>query len=326
MRIVITGGAGFLGRRLAHAIAEHGSMTGQDGQKQQVRELVLVDTHALATETVKGVTITSVAADICDRDVMAQLITDDTDSVYHLAAIVSGQAEVDFDLGYRVNLDGTRTLLELCRAVSGKIKFITTSSVAAYGGDMPDVLADNFAQMPTTSYGGQKAISEILVNDYSRKGFIDGRALRLPTIIVRPGKPNAAASSFFSSIFREPLQGERAVCPVNEEVSVWIMSPRRVIQCLIHAHELVLEQAAYRSLTLPGISITVGAMIEALERAGGKEAVQRIDWKFDPKISDIATGWPGAFEATRALEMGFRADNSIDDIIQAFIEDDMPRS
>ena len=327
MRIVITGGAGFLGQKLARALIERGSMTGADGQPRQIREIVLVDTHAVEPEPAGDITVTSVAADICDAGAMARLITAETASVYHLAAVVSGQAEADFDLGYRVNLDGTRTLLEVCRALPDKAKFITTSSVASFGGDLPETVPDTFAQMPSNSYGGQKAIGEILVNDYSRKGFIDGRVVRLPTIIVRPGKPNAAASSFASSIFREPLQGERAVCPVSADVPVWVMSPRRAIDCLIHAHELTLESAAaHRSFSMPGLSVSVGEMMAALERAGGKEAAGRVDWQFDQTISDIVSGWPGAFEATRAQAMGFKADNSIDEIIQAFIEDDLKQT
>jgi len=324
MRIVITGGAGFLGRKLADAIVERGYMTGPNGQAEQVRELVLVDTYEFEPRTAEGVQVTSVAADICDPDAMARLITPGTASVYHLAAVVSGQAEADFDLGMRVNLDGTRNLLEICRALPGTPKFISTSSVASFGGDLPDVVPDNFAQRPSNSYGAQKAISEILINDFSRKGFVEGCILRLPTIIVRPGKPNAAASSFVSSILREPLQGAHATCPVDAHLPIWVMSPRKVIECLILAHELGGERiSSNRSITLPGITVTPGEMIAALERTGGEEAAGRVEWKFDQVISDIVGGWPGAFEATRAKALGFEADHTIDEIIQAFIEDDL---
>jgi len=324
MRIVITGGAGFLGRKLAHALATGGGLAGAEGQRQQISEIVLVDTCEVKPDLVAGVNITSAAVDICDADAMARLMTPNTLCVYHLAAVVSGQAEADFDLGMKVNLDGTRALLDVCRAHAGPLKFITTSSVASFGGDMPRSVPDSFAQTPQNSYGAQKAISELLVNDYSRKGFIDGRVVRLPTIIIRPGKPNAAASSFVSAIFREPLQGQRAICPVNADLPVWVMSPRRAIECLIHAHEVPKTKLTNsRSITLPGLSVTIGEMISALKRAGGEEAVQRIDWAFDQTINDIVSRWPGAFEATRAQAMGFVADRNIDEIVQAFIEDDL---
>jgi len=324
MRIVITGGAGFLGRKLADAIAERGHLAGLDGKAEQVRELVLVDTYEFEPKSVEGIQITSVAADVCSPDAMARLITPETASVYHLAAVVSGQAEADFDLGMRVNLGGTLNLLETCRALPGTPKFISTSSVASFGGDMPDVVPDDFAQRPSNSYGAQKAISEILINDFSRKGFVDGCILRLPTVIVRPGKPNAAASSFVSSILREPLQGEPAICPVDADLPIWVMSPRKVIDSLLKAHELDSRQVSTnRSITLPGITVTPAEMIAALERAGGKAVAGRVEWKFDQMISDIVGGWPGAFEATHAKTLGFEADHTIDEIIQAFIEDDL---
>jgi len=327
MRIVITGGAGFLGRKLADAIGQRGYMTGPDGRREQVEELVLIDAYEFEPEPLSGVQVVSVAADICDRDTVARLITSETASVYHLAAVVSGQAEADFDLGMRVNLDGTRNLLEICRALPGTPKFITTSSVASFGGDMPDVVPDDFAQRPSNSYGAQKAISEILVNDYHRKGFVDGRLLRLPTVIVRPGEPNAAASSFVSSIIREPLQGKPAICPVDAGLPIWVMSPRRVIECLLKAHELDSENiSTNRSITLPGITVTPAEMIAALKQTGGEEVAARVEWAFDPAISDIVGGWPGAFEAKRARTLGFEADGDIGEIIQAFIEDDLQKA
>jgi nucleoside-diphosphate-sugar epimerase len=298
-------------------------MIDADGQQASVHELVLVDTHAFDPEPINGVQITSVAADICNAEAMAKIITPDTDSIYHLAAVVSGQAEADFDLGMRVNLDGTRTVLEVCRALPDLIKFITTSSVATFGGELPDIVPDDFAQNPSNSYGAQKAISEILVNDYTRKGFIDGRILRLPTIIVRPGKPNAAASSFVSSIIREPVQGEGAVCPVEADLPIWVMSPRKTIASLIRGHELVGKDiVGSRSIILPGITVTPASMAAALEQVAGKDVAGRIEWAIDPVISDIVSSWPGAFEAKRARAMGFEADHDIVEIIQAFIEDD----
>ncbi len=324
MQIVITGGAGFIGQKLAKALAKRGSLTGASGRATEISELILFDTHKIDPEQIGGVPIRSVAGDICDAGSVSKIITEETNCIFHLAAVVSAQAEADFDLGMRVNLDGTRTLLDVCRALSKPVKFITTSSVASYGGEMPDVVPDTFTQMPQNSYGMQKAISELLVSDYSRRGFVDGRVVRLPTIIVRPGKPNAAASSFASSILREPIQGENAVCPVSKDVALWVMSPRRAIDCLIHAHELPeADLSAHRSITLPGISVTVGEMVSALEDVAGAAVAARIEWKFDSVISDIVGGWPGAFEATRAREMGFKADCDIREIIEAFIEDDL---
>jgi D-erythronate 2-dehydrogenase len=324
MRIVITGGAGFLGRKLAQAIVQRGTMTGPEGRDEQVSELVLVDTYEFEPDPARNIKLTSVAADICDPQAMSRIITSETASVYHLAAVVSGQAEADFDLGYRINLDGTRNLLEACRAIPHAVKFVTTSSVATFGGEMPDEVPDDFTQRPSNSYGAQKAIGEILVNDYSRKGFIDGYVLRLPTVIVRPGSPNAAASSFVSSIIREPLQGQAAICPVGDDLPIWVMSPRRVIESLVKVHNLGADGlGGNRTITLPGISVTPALMVSALERIAGSEVVRRIEWKFDKTINEIVSGWPGAFEAKRAKGLGFAADDSIDEIILAFMEDDI---
>jgi nucleoside-diphosphate-sugar epimerase len=324
MQIIITGGAGFLGQKLAVALARKGTLTDINSEVRELTEIVLLDTHEVAPKQIGDVVIRSVKADICDPASVSEHITEQTGSVYHLAAVVSAQAEADFDLGMRVNLDGTRNLLEACRVLPSPIKFVTTSSVASYGGDMPDIIPDDFSQMPQNSYGMQKAVSELLVNDYSRRGFIDGRVGRLPTIIVRPGKPNAAASSFASSIIREPLQGDAAICPVDKDVPLWVMSPRRVIESLIDIHELDAHAfGTSRSIMLPGISVTAGDMVAALETVSGKEVSDRVTWAFDPTTNDIVSGWPGAFEAARARAMGFKADENIAEIIQAFIQDDL---
>jgi D-erythronate 2-dehydrogenase len=252
------------------------------------------------------------------------VIRDNVDGVFHLAAIVSANAEEDFDLGVRVNLEGTRNVLEACRALPQPARLVFASSVAVYGGDMPEVLDDGTILTPQTSYGTQKAIGELLLNDYSRKGFVDGRALRLPTIVVRPGKPNKAASTFASSIIREPLAGEDAICPVARDAAMYILSPRRVVAALIRAFEL--PPAAFgmtRMLTLPGITVSIGAMVDALEQVAGERVARRVRWEPDPVIQRIVAGWPAAFDARRARAMGFEADPDVASIIRAHIEDEL---
>jgi nucleoside-diphosphate-sugar epimerase len=263
--------------------------------------------------------------DITDRATLAQVIDDRTTSVFHFAAVVSAAAEADFDLGMRINLHGTLAVLEACRALSRPPRLVFTSSIASFGGPLPAVVDDTIPQTPQTSYGAQKAIGELLVHDYSRKNFVDGRAVRLPTIVVRPGKPNRAASSFASSIIREPLTGLDALCPVSPETRVAILSPRQAIAAFIRAHDL--PAAAFehtRSLIVPGLSVQVSDMVAALQRAAGAQAVQHIRWQPDAEIQRIISSWPGAFTSQRALRLGFQADASIDAIVQAFIEDDLP--
>ncbi len=234
MRIVITGGAGFLGNRLARKLLERGSLVDAAGKTRPLRQLVLLDT---AAATVTDPRVTAVAGDLADPAVIERVVTTDTDSIFHLAAVVSGQAEAEFDIGMRVNLDATRALLERCRKLDRPPKFVFTSSLAVFGGKLPDPVPDDAPVTPQTSYGAQKAIGELLVYDMTRKGFIDGRSLRLPTVTVRPGKPNKAASSFASGVIREPLSGIDAVCPVAPETQLWVTSPRRVIDNLIVGHD-----------------------------------------------------------------------------------------
>jgi nucleoside-diphosphate-sugar epimerase len=252
------------------------------------------------------------------------VIRDSVGGVFHLAAIVSANAEEDFDLGVRVNLEGTRNVLEACRALPQPARLVFASSVAVYGGDMPEVLDDGTILTPQTSYGAQKAIGELLLNDYSRKGFVDGRALRLPTVVVRPGKPNKAASTFASSIIREPLAGEEAICPVARDAAMYVLSPRRVVAALIRAFEL--PPAAFgmtRMLTLPGITVSIGEMVDALAAVAGERVARRVRWEPDPVIQKIVAGWPAAFDARRARAMGFEADPDFASIIRAHIEDEL---
>jgi D-erythronate 2-dehydrogenase len=319
MRIVITGGCGFLGRRVALKLLAEGSPFGP------VDELVLFDNAASALPLPKDKRLTLVTGDIADRETVTRLITRGTDAVFHLAAIVSGQAEADTDLGNRVNLDGTRAVLDACRALGTVPRLVFASSLAVYGGRLPPEIGDDTALTPQTSYGTQKAIGELLVNDYSRKGFVDGRALRLPTVVVRPGRPNRAASTFASSMIREPLSGQDAVCPVSPDTVMALASPRRIVAGLVHALGIPTEAfGTSRSLQLPGFSVSVGEMAAAMRRAGGDAAYARLRWEPDAQIQAIVSSWPPVLSTGRAEALGFGRDNNIDEIVQAFIEDDLP--
>jgi nucleoside-diphosphate-sugar epimerase len=318
MRIVITGGCGFLGRRLALLLLDKGGALGR------IDELVLFDNAPSALPLPDDRRVRVVTGDIADRPTVQRLITPGTDAVFHLAAIVSGQAEADTNLGYRVNLDGTRAVLDACRALGTAPRVVFASSLAVYGGALPPAVGDDTALTPQSSYGTQKAIGELLINDYSRKGFIDGRALRLPTVVVRPGLPNRAASTFASSMIREPLTGKDAVCPVSPETVMALASPRRVVASLAHALDIdggALGQN--RVLQLPGYSVSVGDMAQALKRAGGATAYARLAWRPDPAIQAIVGSWPAALTAPRAEALGFKPDAGIDEAVQFFIEDDL---
>jgi nucleoside-diphosphate-sugar epimerase len=265
-----------------------------------------------------------VCGDIFDFETVGRLIDDGTDSIFHLAAVVSGQAEEDFDLGYRVNLDGIRHVLDAARALPRAPKVVFTSSIATYGGALPDVVTDETVQLPQTSYGITKVMGELLVQDYSRKGFIDGRSLRLPTVSVRTGLPNKAASTWASSMIREPLCGENAVCPVARETPMACMSPSKIVDALIHAHDLPAEAFGdSRSVLLTGISITAGEMAAATQRHKGNRRLGEIQWEHNPAIQKIVDGWPRATRSARAERLGFARDESLDDMIRAFIEDDL---
>ena len=314
MRVVITGGCGFLGQRVALQLLARGD----------VDELVLFDNAPPALPLPDNKRLSVVTGDIADREAVRRVISPGTHSVFHLAAVVSGQAEADTDLGYRVNLDGTRAVLDACRVLGTCPRVVFASSLAVYGGALPPAVGDDTPLTPQTSYGSQKAIGELLVNDYSRKGFVDGRAVRLPTVVVRPGRPNRAASTFASSMIREPLAGREAVCPVSPDTIMALASPRRVVADLLHAHDLPADAfAASRSLQLPGFSVAVGEMAAAVRRAGGDTAYARIHWEPDPQIQQIISGWPQVLRAPRAEALGFTADSGIDEAVQAFIEDDL---
>ena len=322
MKVLITGGAGFLGRRLAKKLLERGKLTGLDGREQTIDRLVLLD--VVPSPPTSDARVSSFAGDIADPALLERLIDTDTASIFHLAAIVSGQAEADFDLGMRVNFDATRTLLEISRARGHRPRVVFASSCAVYGGELPDVVPQLHELMPQSSYGTQKAMGELLIKDYTRRGFIDGRSLRLPTISVRAGKPNAALSSFASGIIREPLKGEVSVCPVPASTRVWMLSPSTVTDCFIAAHEIPGDALGFnRSLALPGLTATVEEMIAALERVAGREVADRVRVEPDPRVRRIVDTWPVAVDASRALSLGFPTDRSFEDIVRRYMAEDM---
>ena len=325
MRIVITGGAGFLGTRLARKLLERGSLVDAAGTSRPLRELVLLDMTAAAVDDPR---VTAVAGDLADPAVIERVVTADTDSIFHLAAVVSGQAEAEFDTGMRVNLDATRALLERCRKLNKPPTFVFTSSLAVFGGKLPDPVPDDAPLTPQTSYGAQKAIGELLVYDMTRKGFIDGRSLRLPTVTVRPGTPNKAASSFASGIIREPLSGIDAVCPVPPQTEIWITSPRQVIDNLIVGHDVAAAKfpGDTRSVNVPGLRISVAAMVDALRRVAGDPVAARVEWRVDPAIDRIVRTWPPNFAPRLGPALGMAADTNFDDIVRAYMADDMPRA
>jgi nucleoside-diphosphate-sugar epimerase len=322
VKVLITGGAGFLGRRLAEKLAARGTLKGVDGRDQAIDEIVLLD--VAPAEGLADARIRMIVGDITDAALLRRAIDRGVGSVFHLAAIVSGQAEADFDLGMRVNVDASRSLLEACRAAGHKPRVVFTSSVAVYGGELPATVLDSNALNPQSSYGTQKAIGELLINDYSRKGYIDGRVLRLPTISVRPGKPNRAASSFASGIVREPLNCEPSTCPVAPETRVWLLSPRKAIEGLILGHELPAQALGpSRAVNLPGVCVTAREMVAALERVAGPEVAQRVRWQHDETTNRIVASWPGAWDTRRAEALGFSGDADFDSIIRAYIEDEL---
>ncbi len=323
MHILVTGAAGMLGRKLVDSLVRLGGPHGQP-----IDRLTLVDLIAPEPPSRFGGAIDARSIDIAAAGAAEAMIEGRPDLVFHLAAVVSGEAEADFDKGYRVNLDATRALFEAIRreslASGYRPRVVFASSITVFGAPFPETIGDDFFLTPLTSYGTEKAIAELLLADYSRRGVFDGIGLRLPTICVRPGKPNKAASGFFSSIIREPLIGLEAVLPVGDDLRHWFASPRSAIGFFRHAAEVDLTALGpRRSLTMPGVSATVGDELAALERAAGASAVALVRREPDPAIARIVSGWPSAFDPRRALNLGFRAETSFDAIVSAHIEDEL---
>ena len=319
MRILIVGAAGMIGRKLAERLARDATLGGPIG-------------HATLADVVEpplpqaDFDVSATVADLADPSAARELVAERPEVIFHLAAVVSGEAEADFDKGYRVNVDGTRQLLEAIRGVGSgyRPRLVFSSSIAVFGPPFPDPIGDDHLAAPLTSYGTQKAIAELLVSDYSRREFLDGIGIRLPTICVRPGKPNRAASGFFSSIIREPLNGQEAVLPVPEDVRHWFASPRAAVGFLVHA--ATLDGGALgnrRALTMPGVSATVGEMIESLRRIAGPAAVELIRRVPDEATMRIVASWPGRFDTRRAQELGFEAENDFDEIVRAHLQDEL---
>ena len=324
MKVLVTGGTGFLGRRLVTALLGRGAVSGVDGAEHEIERVVVSDIGPGISPLPDDPRIDLRLGDFSEPGAAQTLLDADTGVVFHLAAVVSGEAEQNFDLGMRINFHGSVQLLDAIRARGNCPRLVFTSSVAAYGGDMPEVIKDSTILTPQTSYGSQKAAVELLLNDYSRKGFVDGRALRLPTVVVRPGKANAAASSFASAIIREPLEGRAYTCPVAEEAGVWLLSPRRVVESFLHAAGLPAEAFGMsRALALPGMTVTVREMVAGLREVAGDRVAERLTFERDPFIETIVYGWATKFRPERALAMGFGPDEDFKSVVEAFIEDDL---
>jgi D-erythronate 2-dehydrogenase len=320
VRILVTGAAGMIGRKLAVRLERDETLAGRT-----IGHLTLLDVVP-PDPADASFPVETVVADLTDARAVDAVLSERPDVIFHLGAVLSGEAEAEFVLGYRVNLDGTRGLLETIRLLDDgyRPRLVFASTIAVFGSPFPDVIGDEFLAAPRTSYGTQKAICELLLDDYTRRGWLDGVGVRLPTICVRPGAPNRAASGFFSSIIREPLNGDPAVLPVPEDIRHWHASPRSAVGFLVHAASMDTSGLGYRrSLTMPGVSATVGEQIEALRAVAGDEAVALIRREPDETIARIVSTWPHRFDAGRALDLGFTAETSFDQIVRAHVEDEL---
>jgi nucleoside-diphosphate-sugar epimerase len=318
MNVLVIGAAGMIGRKFCEAVAKRSSI----GDKP-VAHLTMADAITPDAPVGAPFSVRTLSADIADASAVESIVAHRPDLIYHLAAVVSGEAEADFDKGYRVNLGGIQHLFEAIRRARYRPRVVFASSIAVFGSPFPETIPEDFALAPLTSYGTQKAIGELLLADFSRRGFFDGIGIRFPTICVRPGKPNKAASGFFSGIIREPLKGQPAVLPVTDDVRHWFASPRAAVNFLFHAGALDLDQlGSHRTLSMPGLSATVGEMIASLEKVAGAECVQRIQREPDPEIQRIVDGWAQRLDASRAEALGFRSETIFQEIIKIHIEDE----
>ena len=323
MKILILGGAGMVGQKLLNKILDK-----QELRNKKVSEITLFDIIKAPYPDNTTIPIITKSGDISDPSVSADIVSSKPDVIFHLAAIVSGQAEQEFDLGWNINAKGSWGLFEAIRSQGDDYcpRVVFTSSIAVFGAPFPDKIPDDFFTTPLTSYGAQKAISELLLADYSRKGMIDGISIRLPTICVRPGKPNLAASGFFSGIIREPLNGQEAILPVDTDVRHWHATPRSAAGFLIHAAEIDTKKLNNRiTLNMPGLSATVQEQIDALGRVAGNDVIKLIKHQPDPVIQKIVSGWARDFDTQRSIDLGFKAESNFDEIIKIYIEDDLKK-
>ncbi len=321
MHILITGAAGMIGRKLTARLVGEGALGGRP-----IEKLTLLDVSAPQQPENFAARVEALAGDIADPAMARAATSSRPDVIFHLAAVVSGEAELDFEKGVHVNFDGSRSLLEAVRTAGDayRPRFVFSSSIAVFGAPFPETIGDDFFLTPLTSYGAQKAMVELMLADYTRRGFVDGVGIRLPNIVVRPGRPNKAASGFFSSIIREPLNGEEAVLPVEDTVRNWHASPRAAVGFLLHAAGLDSKELGPRvNLTMPGVCCAVAEQIAALRRVAGEKVAARIRREPDPLVARIVAGWPGRFDARRALALGFKAEDSFDEIIRAHIDDEL---
>jgi D-erythronate 2-dehydrogenase len=319
MNILIIGGGGVVGQKLAHKLADLGTLRGKT-----ISKIVLADINDPAPVQAPFPVETK-TCNIADAASVADVVTDDIDVIYLLAAIVSAHAEEDFDLGWQINMMGTMNVLERARALGTKPVVVFTSSIAVYGGEVPDPIIDHSFLNPQTSYGAQKAVCELLINDYSRKGFVDGRGFRLPTISVRPGKPNRAASSFMSSILREPLNGQEAICPVEDDFLHYYLSPRKCVENLVKGAELKAEDLGQnRCMMMPGRMWSIRQLIDAMDAVVGPEAAKLIRWESQPEIQRIVKGWRFDLRPEKSVKLGLEPDASFEDNIRYYLEDDKP--
>jgi D-erythronate 2-dehydrogenase len=321
MHILVIGAAGMVGRKLVERLAREGRLGGRTIARITLHDVVEPTSLAGAPFAVE-----TRASDFSAPGEAEKLVAERPDVIFHLAAIVSAEAEADFDKGYRINLDGTRMLFDAIRKIGDgyRPRLVFTSSIAVFGAPFPEAIGDEFFLTPLTSYGTQKAVGELLLADYTRRGFFDGVGIRLPTICVRPGRPNKAASGFFSNIIREPLSGQEAVLPVSEDVRHWHASPRSAVGFLLHAATIEGDRlGTRRNLSMPGVSVTVGEQIAALRKVAGEGVVARIRREPDPAIIRIVEGWPRNFDTSRALSLGFKADASFEAIIRTHIDDEL---
>ncbi len=324
MRVVITGGTGFIGSYLARELLQRGQLVGPEGTAQSIDRLVLADRFPSRRDYTGDDRVEVMTGDCADPDFLAAAITDDTDSIFHLAALLTSETAANFDEGRRVNLTGMVNLLERCRQLRRPPRLVFASSMSTYGAPLPDVVDDTVVQRPQNAYGAYKLIGEQLIEEYTRQGFIDGRGMRFSVVIIRPGKPDNVVSNVIAGIVREPLHGQDTYCPIPADTRFPVISPRRVAQGLATAHDIPPDAfGASRSMNFPSLSVTVQEMVDAAARAAGNRALGKIEWRPDPAFQRLVDDWPKYFESEFANRHGIHAEASFDEVIQVYMEEHM---